>query len=152
MTITPEDLEYVIRNAHHINVVKHDAWNSCWAWKGPVLETHEHFNYSIMTRGKKSELGHRFFAELMTGNVKDLVVMHTCDNPNCVRPSHLKVGTQLDNVKDMIAKGRKQKLSAEDVRDIRKREMSGYAYGKKYNIDKTVIYDIWKGKLYKWVD
>lgn len=58
------------------------------------------------------------------------VVMHSCDNPRCINPEHLKAGTQGENVYDSIQKGRynafgRQKLNAKQVREIRRRAATG---------------------------
>lgn len=59
-----------------------------------------------------------------------MVVMHSCDNPPCVNPAHLSIGTQADNIHDSIHKGRfnafgRQKLNASQVREIRLRAAAG---------------------------
>ncbi len=64
--------------------------------------------YGLICISKKKFFTHRIVAAhyydvLMS---RDIVVMHTCDNPPCCNPQHLKIGTQLDNVQDSIAKGR----------------------------------------------
>ena len=44
---------------------------------------------------------------LTKGDIPEgMIIMHTCDNPRCVKPDHLKLGTHKDNTQDMIAKGR----------------------------------------------
>jgi len=70
-------------------------------------------------------------AEATIGPVAGQVVMHTCDNPPCCNPAHLRIGTTADNVRDKWAKGRGgvnrtrgedrpgAKLRESDVRDIR---------------------------------
>jgi hypothetical protein len=57
---------------------------------------------------KRVRIVHRLVYELETGSElrSGDIVMHTCDNPSCCNPRHLKVGTQLDNVRDRDAKGR----------------------------------------------
>jgi hypothetical protein len=48
---------------------------------------------------------------LELADIKGWVIMHTCDNPPCVNPYHLKMGTQLDNIRDRHAKGRTSTVS-----------------------------------------
>lgn len=88
--------------------LKVDTTGECWHWTGP-LNNNGYGVYMIYEGdGREKILAHRFSA-LMSGmpvrSPKD-VVMHDCDTPPCVRPLHLSVGTQRDNMRDAITKGR----------------------------------------------
>jgi hypothetical protein len=76
--------------------------SGCWEWttRGPG-------GYGRFKAGGKNLLAHRVSWEINVGPIPDgLLVLHRCDNPPCIRPSHLFVGTQKDNLRDMQAKGR----------------------------------------------
>jgi hypothetical protein len=82
--------------------------SECWLWTGAT-----NGRYGMVRRGAGSRTSvrrisaHRYAYELTFGQVpENRVVMHTCDNPICVRPTHLSVATQADNLADMRAKGR----------------------------------------------
>ena len=79
---------------------------------------------------------HRFSYSQFVGVIPaGMFVCHTCDNPSCVNPSHLFLGSRQDNVDDMVAKGRstsgerngKARLQAADVVAIRARYETGGA-------------------------
>ena len=57
----------------------------------------------------KNIRAHRFIHEHLIGPINGLYVLHTCDNPPCINPKHLFLGTAQDNMDDLIAKGRRQK-------------------------------------------
>lgn len=77
--------------------------DACWLWIGS-RDSHGYGKFSIKGRAVAA---HRFSFELENGPIGPGVkVCHRCDNPPCVRPSHLFQGTQADNMKDMVAKGR----------------------------------------------
>jgi len=75
----------------------------CWNWR---RATDEQGYGTLRVRGKKDR-AHRVAYVLTYGEIPPgLYVMHDCDNPRCVRPDHLFLGTSLDNNRDMWAKGR----------------------------------------------
>jgi len=79
--------------------------DDCWIWIG----SHNNHGYGKMMYPRKGEFiyAHRLSYILHKGEIPDgLLVLHKCDNPLCVNPSHLFLGTQLDNVHDAIHKGR----------------------------------------------
>jgi hypothetical protein len=78
--------------------------DDCWEWQG-ALTTHWR-NGRIMV-DKKRYLAHRFSWILHNGDIPEgLLVCHHCDNPPCVNPKHLFLGTTTDNMRDMSLKGR----------------------------------------------
>lgn len=77
----------------------------CWEWMGYRDRTgYGSFGYAH----QHNKMAHRYSWEIHFGEIpQGLKVLHHCDNPPCVRPDHLFVGTQIDNINDMMSKGRK---------------------------------------------
>lgn len=78
----------------------------CWLWTGYLQR-----GYGQIRVGEQKVRAHRYAWELTFGSVEKLWVLHKCDNPTCVRPSHLFTGTALDNTQDMLKKGRGRKAT-----------------------------------------
>lgn len=83
--------------------------SECWPYLG-VITQHGYGTMSITVAGVSRPVGaHRIAYRIAKGPIPDgMVVMHSCDNPRCVNPAHLSLGTQRENMADMFAKGRKR--------------------------------------------
>ena len=79
----------------------------CWLWTGKI-ERNGYGRFQIGGKGSPQIGAHRYSYELHHGIPEPgKVVMHKCDVRNCVNPAHLSLGTHLENMADMMAKGRK---------------------------------------------
>lgn len=75
----------------------------CWLWTGAKTAG----GYGVFSLNRWTFRAHRLAYLLANGELRvDRYVLHRCDNPGCVNPSHLYQGTALDNVRDMIERGR----------------------------------------------
>lgn len=82
---------------------KVDKTGDCWNWTAGTF----HFGHGKFRLNGKMVKAHRLAYELLVGDFdKSLCVLHKCDNPRCVNPEHLFLGTKGDNNSDMTAKGR----------------------------------------------
>lgn len=99
----------------------------CWPWTGYLGRRSRK---GVIWVHRKPMYASRFSYLLHYGHLPDdKYVCHTCDNPTCVKPGHLFLGTQDDNMKDMVSKGRSNRpigvrngravLTEDDVRFIR---------------------------------
>lgn len=153
-----------------------DKTSGCWLWTG-TRSAFGHGSFSIGRRNLKAK-AHRFSYEIHVGPIPDgLHVLHRCDNPPCVNPDHLFVGTDADNVADCIAKGRKHrgprrsryapkpqgpgiqrgeacrhsKLTEADVVFIRsqpKETVSSRSLASRFNVSAPTIQDARRGKTW----
>ena len=134
--------------------------DECWEWTGSRNKAEWHGQWR--NAAGQIELTHRAAWRLMRGDIPGkLFVLHRCDNPICVNPAHLWLGTQADNLKDMWEKGRARpgvslgekhgmsKLVPDQVIDIKASNQSGVSLAKKYNVSQTTICDIRKGRIWK---
>ena len=101
---------------------------------------------------------HRVAYHLFVGTIPDgLCVCHTCDNPPCVRPDHLFLGTTSENVRDALRKGHhfgRAKLSPDQVREIfrtAKRGVPRSTIAKKYGVCKGTISAIMQRRIWKYI-
>jgi len=80
--------------------------HDCWLWQAAK----NHNGYGIVSRRTGNQLAHRVAWALVNGPIPDgLYVLHKCDTPACVNPDHLSLGTQMENMRDMVNKGRSAK-------------------------------------------
>lgn len=110
--------------------VKQGSDDECWEWKGSVVGK----GYGVLRCVNETKLAHRISYELHHGPIPDgLDCLHKCDNPPCVNPNHLFLGTNDDNIQDKVTKGRQPKgsthanarWSEDDIRAMRDLYASG---------------------------
>ena len=98
--------------------------NGCWEWQAARNKKGYGLIGDENGRDGRTLLAHRVSYELFVGPIPSgLLVMHKCDNPRCVNPEHLKVGTAQENSNDMVDKGRQpginqSKFSITDLKTI----------------------------------
>ena len=128
--------------------------NDCWIWNGSKhRQGYGHIRYN-----GKTALAHRVSWMIYNGGISEgIKVCHYCDEPSCVNPEHLFLGTQLDNVEDCIKKGRftrnipktrRIKLNWEQVHQIKTLHGEGMKrkeLEKKFNVSQTCIAKILTG-------
>lgn len=134
---------------------------TCWVWVGGRPKG----RYGEFSVGKSMKRAHRISWELANGPIPTgLYVLHSCDNPPCVNPNHLFLGTQTDNVHDMENKKRgihfrgedngRAKLTVVQVFEIRKLLARGdkkARIAKQYSINPVSVAYIENGKNWGWL-
>lgn len=153
-------------------VDKTSAPDGCWPWTGSMGSQ----GYGEVRVNKRLVKAHRHAWELANEPIPEgLVVCHRCDNTRCCRPDHLFLGTQRDNIADMLAKGRntkgsdhiwsrnrnraqgerngRSKLTADQVREIRALwqtgEVTKMELGRRFGVTDVLIRQIVQGAIWR---
>lgn len=130
--------------------------DGCWLW----MARWTRHGYGRFWFLRKSVSAHRVAWELEFGAVPSgLLVLHKCDNPPCCNPQHLFIGSDSDNNRDMVTKGRDRhpygeshgcvKLNEEIVMSIRQDSRSLRVLAAIYGVDFTTIADIKRHRTWK---
>lgn len=126
----------------------------CWIWMGYVSDQ----GYGrIHYKGKFSHAT-RFFYEHHNGEIPEgLFVRHKCDNPTCVNPEHLELGTQKQNQEDMVRRNRQSKgedrhsaiLTESQAKEIKNSSDRTTDLAHRYNVSLSAICDIRKNRTWR---
>lgn len=144
--------------------VNQKSRTECWEWIGSIDKD----GYGSLFSNSKRFRAHRVAWAIKHGEIPNgLSVLHKCDNTKCVNHNHLFLGTQGDNVSDMIKKGRgsacrgeanpKAKLTDAQVREIRARHAiggrrNGYrALAREFGVSHPVVYYVVQRKVWRHV-
>ena len=127
----------------------------CWLWTGSQTKR----GYGQLKALRRRWQAHRLSWFIHRGMIPEgLQVLHRCDNPACVKPAHLFLGTHLDNIKDKVSKHRQavahQKLSptqAIKILALLNQKVSYSTIAARFKVTKSTIYKIKKGKSWKHV-
>jgi DNA-binding transcriptional regulator YiaG len=147
---------------------------ACWSWTAGRFDS----GYGVFRWQNKNHRAHKLAWVFTNGTVPEgLCVLHDCpdgDNPACCNPSHLWLGTNAQNSRDMVEKGRsahgdhvpfahrargerhsQSKLTAEDVREIRRRYEAGgisqTALAREYDVNQTIVSDLIRRETWRHV-
>jgi hypothetical protein len=127
-------------------IEKCDVTDGCWTWKGAVNAS----GYGTITIDGKTQVASRMAYRYFVSDIYEgMNVCHHCDNPLCIRPSHLFLGTQQDNMIDRNSKGRapnmsgskhpRSKLTDEQVNEILTSPARQTDLAKKYGVSQATI-------------
>lgn len=132
----------------------------CWPWLGAVDKD----GYGQFKRDGRQHKAPRIAMELDgRGLTSDQITLHSCDNPSCCNPAHLRPGTHKENAADKVSRHRQSagekhgmaKLSAADVADIRRlladSQASKVALAAEYGVSDVLIGKIWRRDLWQQV-
>lgn len=139
---------------------KVDVTPGCWLWTPTRALINGYGMFTV--RAGVQRLAHRLSYELHYGEVppKGMHVRHRCDEPLCVNPDHLLLGTPADNMRDKVMRGRQArgesspmaKLTDADVREIRAApDGQGRALARKFGVAFTTVSKIRNGHSWKHV-
>ncbi|MDE2096668.1 MAG: HNH endonuclease [Patescibacteria group bacterium] len=157
-------------------VEKSDDPSECWFWKG--TQSSDKMNYGRFWHAGRLEEAHRAAYVIANGPIGEgLHCLHRCDHPLCVRPDHLFLGTNDDNIRDKIQKGRtvkgrsykeaalspgqkgerhwKSRLTAEQVQSIHERRARGErlrSLASEFGLSETHVSEIARGRTWEKVD
>ena len=140
-----------------------DKSGDCWIWMGATTR-----GYGQTTIDKKHGYAHRFSWEFANGSIPNKkIICHKCDTPRCVNPEHLFIGTQADNIKDAIKKGRTKykasfgskngnsRLTELAVKDIKKQYAGGKTLREVANaigVSKSTVWNVVSNKNWRHVN
>lgn len=146
------------------NIILEEKENKCLEC---VSHAKDNYGYTRIYVNGKHERLFRYLYEQKYGKIpKGMVVRHKCDNPSCCNVKHLEIGTQLDNINDMIIRNRhhkgkcpklygyknaKCKLSKKDVCEIYLSNLSYKKLAVKYDISTTNVFLIKQKKIWGWL-
>jgi len=129
---------------------------TCWLWTG----TKNGYGYGIFLLPEEKQIrAHRYAYEFFTGKKipQGMIIMHTCDNPPCVNPAHLRVATKGENNADTAHKNRHNygidhwngKLTQKDIADVRSSKETKASLSRKYGVAYSHIWRIIHGAVRK---
>ncbi len=128
----------------------------CWEWQVGCTSA----GYGSFSLKGRTRYAHRVSYAMGHDIPKGLCVLHKCDKPPCVRPSHLFLGTKADNVADKVNKGRQAsgvhtgsaKLTEAEVKSIRCDPRILRVIAKQYKVDQSLIGLIKQRKIWKHIE
>jgi hypothetical protein len=133
----------------------------CWVWQGTLFKN---TGYGQITYNKKVGSTHRLSLHAFCGfDLKsEKMVLHRCDVRSCVNPDHLYVGTQSDNMRDMVDRYRNRRGSSHpnaklneskvlEIKTLLRRDMKPSEIAKKFSMDVTTISKIKCQKIWQHV-
>ncbi len=139
-------LEYLTQRT----MVPFDGHTDCWVWiKGVDKDGYGQCHAAKVAKENKVTRAHQLAWVMMNGPIpENMLVCHTCDNPSCVNPSHLFLGTCNDNVQDMMRKGRyrsgaKPNPDTEAIIKLHKVK-SSKEVAKEFNCSFSLVCQIWR--------
>lgn len=140
-----------IRQKFESGFIRND---DCWEWNGTI----DGYGYGVLDHNKRRYRAHVLALEYDGRPVpKGMVACHHCDNPGCVRPSHLYVGTQRDNVRDAVSRDRiahgtrnsNAKLTPDQVLEMRKLDLPFAEVGRRYGVSRPTAARAIKGETWR---